>query len=154
MTCWNGFDMRLSDRFVKMTEYSWYSPRSSFGTGRYSSLEAASAGGGGGGGSIVDNEERKRPEEGGCSAPGEGEEAAPRSNAQTGGAARAADAAAPVFRAMLLIANCVAARIPEDMGFAFAPASLRLEDIYEVILGVNNGQGRGFPQKGCTISSF
>ena len=133
MTCWNGFDMRLSDRFVKMTEYSWNSPRSSFGTGRYSSLEAASAGGGGGGGggSIVDNEERKRPEEGGWySAPEEGEEAAPRSNA-TGGAAekRAADAAAaPVFRAMFLIANCDAARIPEDMAFAFAPASLRLEE--------------------------
>jgi hypothetical protein len=115
MTCWNGFDMRLSDRFVKMTEYSWNSPRSSFGTGRYSSLEAASAGGGGGGGggSIVDNEERKRPEEGGWySAPEEGDEAA----------------AAPVFRAMFLIANCDAARIPEDMAFAFAPASLRLEE--------------------------
>jgi hypothetical protein len=29
---------------------------------------------------------------------------------------------------MFLIANCVAARIPEDMAFAFAPASLRLEE--------------------------
>ena len=126
MTCWNGFDMRLRDRFVKMTEYSWNSPRSSFGTGRYSSLEAASAGGGGGGGSIVDNEERKRPEEE-RSAPEEGEEAARRSNA-TGGAAakRAADAAAaallPVFRAMLLVARCVAARIPEDMALLCSQA--------------------------------
>ena len=128
MTCWNGFDMRLSDRFVKMTEYSWYSPRSSFGTGRYSSLEAVSAGGGGGG-SIVDNEERKRPEEGGCSAPEDREEAAPRSNAQTGGAAekRAADAAAPVFREIFLIANCVAARIPEGMALLLLPQACALK---------------------------
>ena len=122
MTCWNGFDMRLRDRFVKMTEYSWNSPRSSFGTARYSSLEASA----GGGGSIVDNEERKRPEEE-RSAPEEGEEAARRSNA-TGGAAakRAADAAAaallPVFRAMLLVARCVAARIPEDMALLCSQA--------------------------------
>jgi hypothetical protein len=81
MTCWNGFDMRLRERFVKMTEYSWNSPRSPFGTAGYSSPPPGEAPAGGVGvgfvGSIVaDEEERKRPEEGGRSAPPGGKEAA------------------------------------------------------------------------------
>lgn len=107
MTCWNGFDMVFRARFVKMTEYSSSSPKSSFGTARYSSLE------GSGGWSREEADERKRPER---------QRATGDADAARGTAWRAVAAAAPlpVFRAMFLIARCDAAHITEDMA-SFAP---------------------------------